>query len=412
MSNEITIEPKMLIMVTPTNHNKVYRMIPHGDTFEAEYGRVGAVCQRRCYSMSQWDKKYKEKIKKGYVDQTHLVQDLIQKESVKSHDGYKEIENRAIAEIVQRLQDMARQKIQANYKVASQQVTQAMVDEAQNVIDNLMGKETVEDFNNALLTLFTIIPRKMANVNSHLSRSKDDFAKILKDEQDLLDVMRGQVITHTVQNEPERVEENKDETIIEAMGLIFEEVDSSEVEMIKEKLGEISNRFHKAWRVRNIRTQKRFDDFVEKEGIKTRKLLWHGSRNENWWSIINTGLVLRPTNAVITGKLYGMGTYFAPKARKSLGYTSVSGSYWAHGNDTFGFMALMDVAYGTPFDVYDFNSKYYNMNYENLQKFKEGANCLHAHAGACLGGYSSLKNDEIVVYKEEQCTIKYLVELR
>lgn len=72
----------------------------------------------------------------------------------------------------------------------------------------------------------------------------------------------------------------------------------------------------------------------------------------------------------------------------------------------------MNVAYGTPFDVYDFNSKYYNMNYENLQKFKEGANCLHAHAGASLGGYSSLKNDEIVVYKEEQCTIRYLVELK
>ena len=283
---------------------------------------------------------------------------------------------------------------------------------AQNVIDDLMSKETVEDFNNTLLTLFTVIPRKMGNVNDYLSRGKDDFAKILKDEQDLLDVMRGQVVTHIVQNEPEKVEENNGETIIEAMGLIFEEVDASEVEMIKDKLGEISDRFHKAWRVRNIRTQKRFDDFVEKEGIKTRKLLWHGSRNENWWSIINTGLVLRPTNAVITGKLYGMGTYFAPKARKSLGYTSVSGSYWAHGSDTSGFMALMDVAYGTPFDVYDFNSKYYNMNYENLQKFKKGANCLHAHAGASLGGYSSLKNDEIVVYKEEQCTIRYLVELK
>lgn len=404
--------PVYLLMVTRNNNNKYYKMIPHGDIFEVEYGRVGATCQHASYSMSQWDKKYKEKIKKGYVDQTHLVQDLIQKEPVKSNDGYKKIENKVIAEIVQRLQDMARQKIQANYKVSSQQVTQAMVDEAQNVIDDLMNKETVEDFNNTLLTLFTVIPRKMGNVNDYLSKRKDDFAKILKDEQDLLDVMRGQVVTHTVQNEPEKVEENNEETIIEAMGLIFEEVDASEVEMIKGKLGEISNRFHKAWRVRNIRTQKRFDDFVKKEGIKTRKLLWHGSRNENWWSIINTGLVLRPTNAVITGKLYGMGTYFAPKARKSLGYTSVSGSYWAHGNDTSGFMALMDVAYGTPFDVYDFNSKYYNMNYENLQKFKEGANCLHAHAGASLGGYSSLKNDEIVVYKEEQCTIRYLVELK
>ena len=72
------------------------------------------------------------------MDQTHLVQDLIQKEKPKGKDGYKEIENKVIAEIVQRLQDMAHQKIQANYKVSSQQVTQAMVDEAQKVIDKLI----------------------------------------------------------------------------------------------------------------------------------------------------------------------------------------------------------------------------------------------------------------------------------
>lgn len=131
--------PVYLVMVTTNNNNKYYRMIPHGDTFEAEYGRVGASCQHASYSMSQWNKKYNEKIKKGYVDQTHLVQDLIQKEKPRGKDGYKEIENKVIAEIVQRLQDMAHQKIQANYKVSSQQVTQAMVDEAQKVIDKLMA---------------------------------------------------------------------------------------------------------------------------------------------------------------------------------------------------------------------------------------------------------------------------------
>lgn len=103
--------PVYLVMVTTNNNNKYYRMIPHGDTFEAEYGRVGASCQHASYSMSQWNKKYNEKIKKGYVDQTHLVQDLIQKEKPRGKDGYKEIENKVIAEIVQRLQDMAHQKI-------------------------------------------------------------------------------------------------------------------------------------------------------------------------------------------------------------------------------------------------------------------------------------------------------------
>lgn len=398
--------PVYLVMVTTNNNNKYYRMIPHGDTFEVEYGRVGATCQHASYPIRQWDKKYNEKIKKGYVDQTHLVQDLIQKEVPKSKDGYKAIENKVIAEIVQRLQDMAKQKIQANYKVSSQQVTQAMVDEAQNVIDELMSKNTVEEFNSTLLRLFTVIPRKMGNVNDYIARDTNSFARILKDEQDLLDVMRGQVVTHLAEEEPDKEVESKGETILDAMGLVFEETTDEDVKMIKDLLGDCKDKFYRAWRVKNVRTQKRFDDFVEKEKISKTKLLWHGSRNENWWSIINTGLVLRPTNAVITGKMFGYGIYYAPKARKSLGYTSLSGSYWAKGSANSAFMAVMDVAYGKPYDVHSFDSKYYDFNYDKLQRACPGANCLHAHAG------SMLRNDEIIVYKEEQCTIKYLVEIR
>lgn len=399
-------KPVYLVCVTTNNNNKYYRMIPHGDTFEVEYGRVGATCQHASYPIRQWDKKYNEKIKKGYVDQTHLVQDLIQKEVPKSKDGYKAIENKVIAEIVQRLQDMAKQKIQANYKVSSQQVTQAMVDEAQNVIDELMNKTTVEEFNNTLLRLFTVIPRKMGNVNDYIARDTNSFARILKDEQDLLDVMRGQVVTHLAEEEPDKEVESKGETILDAMGLVFEETTDEDVKMIKDLLGDCKDKFYRAWRVKNVRTQKRFDDFVKKEKISKTKLLWHGSRNENWWSIINTGLVLRPTNAVITGKMFGYGIYYAPKARKSLGYTSLSGSYWAKGSANSAFMAVMDVAYGKPYDVHSFDSKYYDFNYDKLQRACPGTNCLHAHAG------SMLRNDEIIVYKEEQCTIKYLVELR
>lgn len=383
-------------------------MIPSGDYFEVEYGRVGASMQKRSYSMSQWDKKYNEKIRKGYVDQTHLMQDLIQKEKPKSGTEYKKIENESVAEIVERLQNMARQKIQANYKVSSRQVTQAMVDEAQKAIDELMVLNNVEDFNKKLLELFMVIPRKMQSVSSFLARSTDDFSKILKDEQDLLDVMRGQVITHvTEESEKDNSKvHTSDKTILEAMGLVFEDVNNEEISLIKSKLADCSNKFYKAWRVTNLKTQKRFDDFADKEGIKDKRLLWHGSRNENWWSIINTGLVLRPTNVVITGKMFGHGCYYSPIARKSLGYTSLSGSYWAHGNSNSAFMALMNVSYGKPYDVYSFDGKYYDFNYERLQKCCSGANCLHAHAG------SMLRNDEIVIYKEEQSTIKYLVELR
>lgn len=403
------IKPRYLVMVTSSaNHNKIYKQIPHGNTWTAEYGRVGGTLQKKEYPMSQWESKYREKLKKGYADQSDLVEDLFQVEKPKnSNSEYKEIENKVIAEIVERLQAMAKKAISENYTISSNKVTQAMVDKAQDVLTTLTTISNVDIFNDTLLKLFTVIPRKMSDVKLYMAREEKDFSEIIQREQDLLDVMRGQVVQKIATEEQKNSDQpQNDFTILEALGLEFEECDARDIAVIKDALGECSDKFHNAWRVKNNKTQQRFDNFVEKERIHNKKLLWHGSRNENWWSIINSGLVLRPTNAVITGKMFGYGIYYAPKARKSLGYTSLSGSYWARGNSNSGFMALMDVAYGKPYDVYSFDSKYYNFNYESLQKSCPGANCLHAHEG------SMLRNDEIIVYKEEQCTIKYLVELK
>ena len=399
------IKPRYLVMVTASaNNNKYYKQIPHGDSWTAEYGRVGSSPQRREYSMSQWESKYREKIKKGYVDQSELVEDLIQVEA-KDKSEYKKIENKAIAEIVDRLQSMARKAISDNYTISSNKVTQAMVDEAQNIITDLLDIHKLEDFNDMLLKLFVTIPRKMGNVKYYLATTSVDFSDIIQREQDLLDVMKGQVIQHQAEEKPNETEKNNNNTILEKLGLEFSECDNNDIAIIKASLGSCADKFYKAWKVKNIQTQKKFDDFIKNNNISNTKLLFHGSRNENWWSIINTGLVLKPTNAVITGKMFGYGLYYAPKAQKSKGYTSLDG-YWSGQHENFGFMALMDVAYGKPYDVHSFDSKYYNFNYERLQKECPGANCLHAHAGKML------RNDEIIVYKEEQCTIKYLVELR
>lgn len=398
--------PRHLVMVTAgANNNKYYDMKPQGDMWVATYGRIGSGSQTRTYSKREWDKKYNEKIRKGYIDQTDLIQDLISTEKP-TQSEYKEIDNAKIEAIVERLQAMAKKAISENYTVSSNKVTQAMIDEAQNIITGLLNITDVKIFNDELLKLFATIPRKMSSVSSYIARDNGEFNKIISREQDLLDIMKGQVVQKQVVEENKETKPINDSTILEHLGLEFEECSKEDIATIKVALGSCSDKFHKAWKVKNLRTQKRFDDFVKENNIKDVRLLFHGSRNENWWSIINSGLRLRPTNAVITGKMFGYGIYYAPKARKSLGYTSLSGSYWAKGSSSSGFMALMDVAYGKPYDVYSFDSKYYNFNYEALQKNCPGANCLHAHEG------NMLRNDEIIVYKEEQCTIKYLVELK
>lgn len=398
--------PKYLIMVTSSNHNKFYKMTPKGDHFDVEFGRVGAGSQYASYPIGQWDKKYNEKLRKGYVDRTDLVEDLIEKEKPSALDGYREIENKAIAEIVSRLQAMAKKAVADNYTVSSSKVTMAMVAAAQDQLAKMAGmaESSVEEFNRALIELFGIIPRKMGQVSAYIATSQSEYGRILEREQDLLDVMRGQVYVPSNDAKDDSVQETKSQTILEEKGLVFEEVTPNDIAVIKSALGSCADKFCRAWRVTNLATQKKFDEYI-KDGVKT-KLLWHGSQNENWWSIVGSGLVLRPTNAVITGKMFGYGIYFATKARKSLGYTSLSGSYWAHGSSPSAFMGLYEVAYGKPYNVYSFDSKFYSLNYEGLQKMCPGANCLHAHEGQML------RNDEIIVYQECQTTIKYLVELK
>lgn len=401
-------EPVHLLMITAQNNNKYYDMICIDEnTWQAKYGRVGASEQVRTYPMRDWDKKYNEKIKKGYIDRSNMVEDLIDVKTKSPTSEYKVIPNKSIREIVEKLQSLARQTVQKNYKVKSNLVTQKMVDTAQELLDSMVDfKGTVNEFNNKLLELFSIIPRKMSDVSDYLVSNKDDFNQKIIEESDILDTMRSQVYVKDVQEDATKNNINHDMTILEALGLEIEEVTDDEISMIKGLMNESKDKFKRAWKVTNHKTQKRFDDFVSTHHITDTRLLFHGSRTENFWSILQTGLVLRPTNAVITGRMLGWGIYFAPKCKKSIGYTSLSGSYWAKGNNNTAYMALFDTAYGIPYDVYNFDSKYYTFNYEKLQQAKKGADCLHAHAEAGM-----LRNDEIVYYKEDQMTIKYLIEI-
>ena len=80
MSNNVIY----LVKVDPEyNNSKYYKMIPNGDNFNVEYGRLGNTnFQTASYPISQWDKKYNEKIKKGYENKSELIADLVQKTDI------------------------------------------------------------------------------------------------------------------------------------------------------------------------------------------------------------------------------------------------------------------------------------------------------------------------------------------
>ena len=398
------IRPTYLIMVTAENNNKYYNCFPEGDNFRVEYGRVNSTKTITNYPMSKWESQISSKIKKGYKDVTDLKTALV--EEIKT-DGtkYKDIENESVRRIIEKLRSLARDTVKKNYSVSSASVTEEMVYEAQLVINNLISIKSVNKFNDELLKLFEIIPRKMDNVRSYLIKSTDEIDKVISREQDLLDIMRGQIVTKSTATENKAKEiDNSGITILDEMGITMRECTPEEINEIKDCMKESSYHFSKAWRVDNISTRKKYEEFIKAHNIKNTKLLFHGSRTENWFSILKTGLKIRPTNAITTGAMFGFGSYFSPKCQKSIGYTSLGGSYWAGGKDNVAYMALFDTAYGKPYNVYNFDSKYYSMSFDKLPV---GCNCLHAHAGNGM-----LRNDEIVYYKTEQMTIKYLIEIK
>ena len=137
--------PLYLVKVEPgENNNKYYQMLDSGDgNFVSKYGRIGTSgYQTKTYPISKWESTYKSKIKKGYVDQSRLVAETTITPNKKKE--YLDINNPSIAQIVARLQSMARQAIKDNYTISSNNVTQVMVDEAQLILNNLINTDDIE----------------------------------------------------------------------------------------------------------------------------------------------------------------------------------------------------------------------------------------------------------------------------
>lgn len=394
-----------LIMVTAENNNKFYEMeeLANG-TFEAIYGRVGSKSSKVTYPISEWNTKYKEKIAKGYTDQTHLFADSTPETDTST------ISDIPTRNLIEKLMQYATNSIKHNYVVSASQVTRKQIEEAQQLIDNLakMARSglNLDEFNKSLLALYKVIPRKMVKVNEHLVTPNDDSQKIndkLGQEQETLDVMRTQVeiFEHQKEQKP-----NENLSFLESIGLNISPVEDPRViKLIKLMMGANVDKFDSAFAVTNIKTQKIFENWLATTSNQKTQLFWHGSRNENWLSILKSGLALRPANAVITGKMFGHGIYFANEFKKSINYTSINGSVWAGGKDKDAYLAVYEVHTGNQLEISIHHNWCLNLDLKALQK-RGKYDSVYAKRGL------SLLNNEYIVYRENQCTIKYLVKIK
>ena len=382
--------------------------------FSVTTGRTGVRVGRnkavtKYLPIGEWDSFFEQKLQFGY--QVTKTEEMEKKE-LRKEGEYKAITDEDVRDIVNILLNAANQVMEEEYSVSMDDISDDMLILGQQILIELSEKGTnisVAEFNNKLLKLWTAIPRPAKKLSQMKVSSKEEYKDKLVKEQELLDfllsALRGKGTL-----------KNTDGTILEANGLLWEKVTAEEENMLRDKMGSERARYIRAWKVTNKETEKKFEGYIKshescqkEDGISH---LFHGSGTENFWSIITNGLYLNPQGVVISGKAFGHGLYFAPRAKKSIGYTSSYSAYWKTGNSDKAYLAVFKVATGNIFDIYAAGGRGYGDcpdNYDDLQKYQKDADCLWA-VNRNKNSNSPLVNDEVIVYREEQATIEYLIE--
>ena len=393
-------EVYLTCIIADKNSYKYYHLVPDGNTVVAKYGRMGSNQERSfTYPLSMFWVKYYEKLSKGYVDRSDIY---LEKKVVDSNKVTKRKDTIADT-LFNKLAGFSRLSLKVA-QIETSIITKNMIATAKEYLNNLRTKDTVQTFNNALLELMAISQRYIGIGNNDVSRYLlDPYVPFIEQRKDVLEIInREETLIKAMEGSYYSASSNKVKGKMSFKDYdikIFIATDKQKQQVLNHLSDNLKGHVKEIYRVIPKYQKQKFDEYLKEHKIKKVKQFWHGSRNENWLSIMINSLQLNP-NAVITGKMFGQGIYFAPSSMKSWNYTSFRGTSWAGGKSNTAFMGLYATAYGKPFDVNTWDG---STDYKAKTKLNK-CDCLHAHAG------SSLRNDEIIFYNEEAMLLQYIVE--
>lgn len=381
--------------------------------------------------------RYFEKLGKGYIDVSKATQDSRISVSAKKPKVAKSTKNSDVAKVGSATASSelynffltdSKSYIQSYARVKNEDVVITLpMYQASRKFLNIMKKTSyVSTFNNNLQKLMLYNSRGVTDVGSsfipvefeHIDKIRNKAerelafqklnsirAEILDREESYLNSMYAVLSSEQVSGDSSS---NKSPVLDFGSDFDISYATPSDLQLIKAQLAgntryaPLDNCIFKAYRVNPKAQSLKFKKYLKKYNLSQKdvKLLWHGSKTCNWISIIKNSLMLNP-NAEITGKMFGNGIYFAPKADKSFGYTSHNQAYWSSRTSTchsdIGVMGLYSLAYGKPLDCFS------SYSYSPSDIYPKGFHCVHAHAGR------SLVNDEIIVYDEGALCLQYVV---
>lgn len=272
-------------------------------------------------------------------------------------------------------------------------------------------KMPVKEFNNKLLkVVWTQIPRAQNQLCEKLAKSPKDYPAIIQREQEILDNL-VQLLNKARKSGKVEITD----TILSANNLFERPVTAEEKKLLKDLMTDKSSMYVRAWRTGSKEQDERFEQCCKEHGYTEEnggvQYLFHGTGFSNIWSIWTNGLYLNPevlkSNVRICGKAFGYGLYFAPYIYKSMGYCS---NDFGSGRHAHGYMLVFKVMTGNPYYIYrDKNPKRPN-HWKDFHRDHPDMDCCWAESGSSNGGFMRLRWDEVIVYREEQAALQYIIE--
>lgn len=364
--------------------------------------------------------RYYQKINNGYKDYTEELK--AEDDENKINEFFKKPDERFLAtdevvKLYEFLTDAAKQNlassgIEINFFSNSAPYTKRQVNSVRKIYEKMCAAANVGEINEVMQDFLAVTAptfKKGTTVKSFMVETVEDEAEQLQLIQERIDWANSMVSSMEAII---AMNHKKSEVYESPFGNISirKETDEEMKETITGNEPWInpiqSSKIIAVYDVIPYEQKERYEEYLKTLEEPKESLLFHGSTNCNWISIIKNGLQLNP-NARICGKAYGHGTYFANDSDKSAGYGSQKGSCWAKGDKDYAVMGIYRVATGNEYDPgTSIIGGDPEKTKELLEKFKkEGYDSLHYHAGK-----GTFRRDEIVVYNEKaSCLSKLLI---
>lgn len=414
-------EVKLIMTEVGTNNNKHWtgKLFDDG-TWTAEWGRVGYSGDSGQWSgEAKFNAKIKSKINKGYTE-LKTVGNVVASQSsgvqVKDADLHaiaksqllKSSTNPTLDRLIARFIQANVHKITSSTQITYNSTTGLFATplgivtidglvEARNLLAQLAPKVRNQEFGNdadALLSRYLrLIPQSLGMGRfSAKSVIPDDNA--VQKQNDLIDSLESSyqatITAPVLPNQPAKAQEQVFKVDLDVL------MDQAERARLDRFFESSKKRMHG---YDNVRVKEIYKVTIHdmhngfERNTPNIEEVFHGTSQANCLSILKSGLkVSPPSTAAIAGKMFGNGLYGAKNSTKSLGYTF--GRWGQGGTGDAGWLFICDFAMGKTEVVY------------RSANPSRGYDSIWAKAG------QSLQNDELIVYRNSQATIKYLLECK